>query len=222
MRILLIEDDAETAAYVAAGLRQEGHTVDCAGDGVDGLHQATQSPPDLMIVDRMLPRLDGVALLKAARAAGVKAPALFLTALGGVEDRVEGIDAGADDYLVKPFAFAELRARVQALLRRPPLREEKTELLIGDLTIDRLARRVTRGGEEIKLQGREYQLLEFLMLNGGRVVTRTMLLEEIWGFRFDPGTNIVETHISRLRTKLGEGAAIIETVRGAGYVVKAG
>ncbi|HPE33154.1 MAG TPA: response regulator transcription factor, partial [Parvularculaceae bacterium] len=181
----------------------------------------TESPPDLMIIDRMLPRLDGVSMLKAARAAGVNAPALFLTALGTVDDRVEGIDAGGDDYLVKPFAFAELRARIHALLRRAPLREEKAELVIGDLTLDRLGRRVMRGGDEIKLQAREFQLLEFLMLNEGRVVTRTMLLEEIWGFRFDPGTNIVETHISRLRSKIGDGAAMITTKRGAGYVLSA-
>jgi len=221
MRILLIEDDRETAEYVAAGLRQEGFAVDHAEDGVDGLHIATQAPPDLLIIDRMLPRLDGVSMLKAARAAGVNAPALFLTALGTVDDRVEGIDAGGDDYLVKPFAFAELRARVHALLRRAPLREEKAELVIGDLTLDRLARRVLRSNEEIKLQAREFQLLEFLMLNEGRVVTRTMLLEEIWGFRFDPGTNIVETHISRLRSKIGDGAAMITTKRGAGYVIAA-
>lgn len=221
MRILLVEDDRETAEYVAAGLRQEGFVVDHAPDGLDGLHIATQSPPDLMIIDRMLPRLDGISLLKAARAAGVKAPALFLTALGAVDDRVEGINAGGDDYLVKPFAFTELRARIHALLRRAPLREEKAELVIGDLTLDRLGRRVMRGGDEIKLQAREFQLLEFLMLNEGRIVTRTMLLEEIWGFRFDPGTNIVETHISRLRSKIGGGAAMITTKRGAGYVVSA-
>ena len=221
MRILLIEDDRETAEYIAAGLKQEGFAVDHAEDGVDGLHLATEAPPDLMIIDRMLPRLDGVSMLKAARAAGVNAPALFLTALGTVDERVEGIDAGGDDYLVKPFAFAELRARVHALLRRAPLREEKAELVIGDLTLDRLGRRVLRSNEEIKLQAREFQLLEFLMLNEGRVVTRTMLLEEIWGFRFDPGTNIVETHISRLRSKIGNGAAMITTKRGAGYVIAA-
>ena len=221
MRILLIEDDAESAAFIAEGLRREGFTVDIAADGIEGLHVATESHPDLLIIDRMLPRLDGVSMLKAARAAGIGAPALFLTALGTVDDRVEGIDAGGDDYLVKPFAFAELRARVHALLRRAPLREEKTELAVGDLRLDRLARRVFRGAAEIALQAREFQLLEYLMLNEGRVVTRTMLLEEIWGFRFDPGTNIVESHLSRLRSKIGEGAAMIATRRGAGYVISA-
>lgn len=221
MRILLIEDDAESAAFIAEGLRREGFTVDIAADGIEGLHVATESHPDLLIIDRMLPRLDGVSMLKAARAAGIGAPALFLTALGTVDDRVVGIDAGGDDYLVKPFAFAELRARVHALLRRAPLREEKTELAVGDLRLDRLARRVFRGAAEIALQAREFQLLEYLMLNEGRVVTRTMLLEEIWGFRFDPGTNIVESHLSRLRSKIGEGAAMIATRRGAGYVISA-
>lgn len=221
MRILLVEDDKETADYIAAGLRQEGFSVDHALDGVDGLHIATESPPDLMIIDRMLPRLDGVSMLKAARAAGVHAPALFLTALGTVEERVEGIDAGGDDYLVKPFAFSELRARIHALLRRAPMREEKADLVVGDLKLDRLRRRVMRDGEEIRLQAREFLLLEYLMLNEGRVVTRTMLLEGIWGFRFDPGTNIVETHISRLRAKIGDGSTMIATKRGAGYVLAA-
>jgi len=221
MRILLVEDDNETAEYVADGLRREGFAVHRAEDGLIGLHVATESPPDLMIIDRMLPRLDGVSMLKAARAAGVAAPALFLTALGTVDDRVEGIDAGGDDYLVKPFAFAELRARVHALLRRAPLREGKTELVVGNLTLDRLGRRVLRDDDEIKLQAREFQLLEYLMRNEGRVVTRTMLLEEIWGFHFDPGTNIVETHISRLRSKLAGAAAMIRTIRGAGYVIAA-
>ncbi|MBY0508865.1 MAG: response regulator transcription factor [Rhodospirillaceae bacterium] len=222
MRILLIEDDAETARYIVTGLTREGFSVDCADNGVDGLHLATDSPPDLMIIDRMLPRLDGVSLLKASRSAGVKAPVIVLTALGAVEDRVEGIEAGADDYLVKPFAFSELRARVNALLRRPPLREEKSKLAVGDIHLDRFGRCVSRNGHEIKLQAREFQLLEFLMLNEGRVVTRTMLLEEIWGFRFDPGSNIVESHISRLRAKMGGGKALIATVRGAGYVIKTG
>lgn len=219
MRILLIEDDAETGDYIESGLRQEGYAVDRASDGLSGLHVATESPPDLIIIDRMLPRLDGISMLRACRAAGVKAPALFLTALGSVEDRVEGIDAGGDDYLVKPFAFVELRARVQALLRRAPMREERSTLVVGDLSLDRLNRRVLREDTEIRLQAREYQLLEFLMLQEERIVTRTMMLEAIWGFHFDPGTNVVETHISRLRSKLGEGSANIRTVRGAGYVL---
>jgi two-component system OmpR family response regulator len=222
MRILLVEDDHETADYIAAGLKQEGFIVDCAHDGLDGLHMATQSPPDILIVDRMLPRLDGVSMLKAARAAGVRSPALFLTALGMVEDRVEGIEAGGDDYLVKPFAFSELRARIQALLRRAPLREEKTSLVIGDLTLDRLTRRVTRGNQEINLQAREFQLLEYLMLNAGRIVTRTMLLEHVWHLHFDPQSNVIDVHVSRLRQALdAPGAApLIHTVRGAGYVLR--
>lgn len=221
MRILLIEDDAETIDYLTRGLEQEGFTVDTARDGVSGLHLATDNPPDLMIIDRMLPRLDGVSLLKAARSAGVNSPALLLTALGSVEDRVEGIEAGGDDYMAKPFAFAEVRARVHALLRRAPLKEQASECVVGDLRLDRLARRVTRRDREIRLQAREFQLLEYLMLHVGQVVTRTMLLEAIWGFRFDPGTNIVETHISRLRAKIGDGAAMIRTVRGAGYAISA-
>lgn len=219
MRILLIEDDAETLDYLIRGLEQEGFTVDSARDGVTGLHLATDNPPDLMIIDRMLPRLDGVSLLKAARSAGVRSPALLLTALGSVEDRVEGIEAGGDDYVTKPFAFAEVRARVHALLRRAPLREDAAECIVGDLRLDRLARRVLRQDREVRLQAREYQLLEYLMLHAGQVVTRTMLLEAVWGFRFDPGTNIVETHISRLRAKIGDGATMIRTVRGAGYVI---
>lgn len=221
MRILLIEDDAETAAYVLKGLREEGHVVDLATDGVHGLHQATENSFDLLIVDRMLPGLDGVAVVKALRAAGYGTPVLFLSALGAVQDRVDGLDAGGDDYLGKPFSFAELRARVNALARRQPLQETKTELNVGGLRMDLLKRTVQFDGDLIELQPREYQLLEFLMANAGRVVTRTMLLESIWDFRFDPGTNIVETHICRLRAKIerGGGRALIRTVRGAGYML---
>jgi two-component system, OmpR family, response regulator len=221
LRILLIEDDAETAAYVLKGLREEGHVVDLATDGVHGLHQATENSFDLLIVDRMLPGLDGVAVVKALRAAGYGTPVLFLSALGAVQDRVDGLDAGGDDYLGKPFSFAELRARVNALARRQPLQETKTELNVGGLRMDLLKRTVQFDGDLIELQPREYQLLEFLMANAGRVVTRTMLLESIWDFRFDPGTNIVETHICRLRAKIerGGGRALIRTVRGAGYML---
>jgi two-component system OmpR family response regulator len=217
----LIEDDAETAAYVLKGLREEGHVVDLATDGVHGLHQATENSFDLLIVDRMLPGLDGVAVVKALRAAGYGTPVLFLSALGAVQDRVDGLDAGGDDYLGKPFSFAELRARVNALARRQPLQETKTELNVGGLRMDLLKRTVQFDGDLIELQPREYQLLEFLMANAGRVVTRTMLLESIWDFRFDPGTNIVETHICRLRAKIerGGGRALIRTVRGAGYML---
>ena len=223
MRIVLIEDDAETAAYILKGLREEGHVVDSAANGVDGLHLATESAPDLLIIDRMLPGLDGVAVVKALRDGGHLMPVLFLTALGAVEDRVSGLDAGGDDYLVKPFSFAELKARINALSRRPPLREEKTQLQVGDLKVDRLKRKVMRGETVIDLQPREYQLLDYLMENAGRIVTRTMLLEKIWDFRFDPGTNIVETHMSRLRSKIDRrgGEPLIKTIRGAGYMISA-
>jgi two-component system OmpR family response regulator len=223
MRILVIEDSAETADYVAKGLREEGHVVDVAENGIDGLHLATTTSPDLLIVDRMLPRLDGVAVVKALRANGSRAPVLFLTAMGAVEERVEGFAAGGDDYLIKPFSFAELKARVGALLRRPPLQDELVALQVGDLRVDRLKREVTRGGAVVELQPREYQLLEFLMSHAGRVVTRTMLLEGVWDLHFDPSTNIVETHMSRLRAKIdkGDGVSLIRTVRGAGYMIDA-
>jgi two-component system, OmpR family, response regulator len=223
MHILLIEDDPETAAHVAKGLRAEGHVLDVAEDGIDGLHLATEGKPDLLIVDRMLPGLDGVAVVKALRTAGLRMPVLFLTALNAVADRVEGLDAGADDYLAKPFSFAELKARITALMRRPPLRDEANELVVGDLRIDRPKRRVTRGGDLINLQPREYQLLEYLASHAGSIVTRTMLLDAIWDIHFDPGTNIVESHICRLRSKIDRGGdpPLIDTVRGAGYVIRA-
>ena len=223
MHVLLIEDDKETSSYVAGGLRQEGHRVDIAQNGIDGLHLALESSPDILIVDRMLPGIDGISMVKALRSSGHTVPVLFLTALGTVEDRVAGLDAGGDDYLVKPFAFSELMARANALLRRPPLQAEATTLSIANYTIDRLRRRVIVGNEELALQPREFQLLDYLLQHSGRVVTRTMLLEAIWGFDFDPGSNIVESHISRLRTKLekGGGAVIIQTIRGAGYLIDA-
>jgi two-component system OmpR family response regulator len=176
-----------------------------------------------MVLDRMLPELDGLAILRTIRAAGVKTPVLLLTALGGIDDRVEGLNAGGDDYLVKPFAFAELLARVNALARRPPPQDVPTELAVADLKVDLLKRTVTRGGQRIELQAREFQLLEYLMRHAGRVVTRTMLLEGVWDFHFDPKTNIVETHMSRLRGKVdrGHGAELIHTVRGAGYILSA-
>jgi len=223
VHILLVEDDEETRDYVVRGLREDGHTVDTASDGLDALHQGSETPHDLLIVDRMVPSLDGVSLVKALRAAGVQSPVLFLTALGAVADRVEGLEAGGDDYLVKPFSFAELRARVNALLRRPPLREEVTTLQVGDLRLDRLSRTATRGGTPLDLQAREFQLLEYLMLHAGRVVTRTMLLESVWGFHFNPASNIVDTHISRIRAKIDRGGdePLIHTVRGAGYMLRA-
>jgi two-component system, OmpR family, response regulator len=222
MKVLLIEDDQETSAYVARGLREQGHVVDLAATGRDGLFLATDGGHDVLIVDRMLPGLDGIGLVQTLRQTGVKAPVLFLTALGGVGDRVRGLEAGGDDYLVKPFAFAELLARVNALARRPPLTDRPTVLRAGDLELDLLKRTVLRGGKPVELQLREFQLLEFLMRNADRVVTRTMLLEAIWDFHFDPKTNIVETHISRLRSKLSQqgGAELIYTIRGAGYVLR--
>ena len=223
MKVLVIEDDQETSAYVARGLREQGHVVDLAATGRDGLFLATEGGHDVLIVDRMLPGLDGIGLVQALRGTGVKAPVLFLTALGGVGDRVRGLDAGGDDYLVKPFAFAELLARVNALARRPPLSDTPTVLQAGDLEMDLLGRTVTRGGKTIDLQPREFQLLAFLMRNLDRVVTRTMLLEAVWDFHFDPKTNIVESHISRLRSKLSQygGAELIHTVRGSGYALRA-
>ncbi len=223
MRILLIEDDDETAAYVANGLRELGHVVDHAATGKDGLHLGAGESFDLMIVDRMLPGLDGLALVKAIRAAGTKTPVLFLTTMGGIDDRVAGLDAGGDDYLVKPFAFAELVARINALARRPAMSEVQTVLRVGDLEMNLLKHSVMREGQSIDLQPREFQLLEYLMRNADRVVTRTMLLEQVWGFHFDPQTNVVETHISRLRSKVDKGFdwELIKTVRGAGYMISA-
>ena len=224
MRILVVEDDAETAAYIARGLREAGHVVDRAADGQEGLFLATGGRYDVMVVDRMLPKLDGLSLVRALCAAKVATPALFLTARGGVGDRVEGLEAGGDDYLVKPFAFAELLARINALARRPPPREEPpTVLRVADLEMDLLKRTVTRAGRRIDLQPREFRLLEYLMRHAGQVVTRTMLLEGVWDFHFDPKTSVVETHISRLRAKVDKGfdRELIHTVRGAGYVIRA-
>lgn len=223
MRILVIEDDAETAQFIARGLRETGNQVETTKDGRDGLFQATAGGFNLMIVDRMLPNLDGLSLVRAARAAGVDTPVIFLTALGSVEDRVTGLESGADDYLVKPFSFAELNARINAIARRPALRDEQPLLQIADLKLDRLRRTVRRGETDLELQPREFEILELLMLNVGRIVTRTMLLEQVWSFHFDPGTNIVETHISRIRSKIdrGEDRPLIHTVRGAGYVIRA-
>jgi two-component system OmpR family response regulator len=222
MKLLIVEDDPEAAAYLKRALGEAGHVVDLAAGGRDGLLLAAGEPYDVIVLDRMLPELDGLAVLRTIRGAGVKTPVLLLTALGGIDDRVEGLNAGGDDYLVKPFAFAELLARVNALARRPPPQEVATELVVGDLKLDRLKRMVTRAGRRIELQAREFQLLEHLMRNAGRVVTRTMLLEAVWDFHFDPKTNIVESHMSRLRGKVdrGFGAELIHTVRGAGYVLR--
>lgn len=221
-KILIVEDDAATAGYVAKGLQEAGFAVETCGDGRDGLFLASEGIFDLLIADRMLPGLDGLAMLNALRAAGIRAPALILSALGTVDDRVKGLHAGADDYLTKPFAFAELLARVEALLRRADgsgAEPQVTRLTVGDLEIDLLARSVSRQGRAIPLGAREFNLLEFLARHAGQVVTRTMMLEKIWNYHFDPGSNVVDVHIGRLRRKLEEGfeAPILHTVRGAGY-----
>jgi two-component system OmpR family response regulator len=223
MRVLIVEDDAETAAYIVDGLKQGGHVADHVTDGRDALFLATSNPYDVLVVDRMLPGLEGLALVKTIRGAGMQTPVLFLTARGGINDRVAGLDAGGDDYLVKPFAFSELNARMAALARRPPLAQAETKLRVADLEIDLLSRRVKRGALSVDLQPREFRLLEYLMRNADRVVTRTMLLEHVWEFHFDPKTKIVETHISRLRSKINQGAApeLIHTIRGYGYVIRA-
>jgi two-component system OmpR family response regulator len=222
MKLLIVEDDKEAAGYLKRALSEAGHAVDYAAAGRDGLMLAVGEAYDVIILDRMLPEIDGLAILRTLRASRVKTPVLLLTALGGIDDRVEGLEAGGDDYLVKPFAFAELLARVNALARRPPTQEVRTELAVADLKLNLLNRTVTRGGRRIELQPREFQLLEFLMRHAGRVVTRTMLLESVWDFHFDPKTNIVETHMSRLRGKVdrGHGCELIHTVRGAGYVLR--
>ncbi|MBB4187903.1 two-component system OmpR family response regulator [Sinorhizobium terangae] len=219
MKVLVIEDDAETASYIRNGLTEEGHCVDVVGDGRNGLIQATTEDYDVLIVDRMLPGLDGLALVKALRAAGRPTPVLYLTSLGGVDDRVKGFEAGGDDYVSKPFSFAELLARVNALGRRSPLKEEETVLRISDLEMDLIRRVVRRAGEVVELQPREFRLLEVLMRNKGKVLTRTMLLERVWDFHFDPKTSVVETHISRLRAKIDKPfqKELIHTVRSAGY-----
>jgi two-component system, OmpR family, response regulator len=223
MKVLVVEDDAKTGAYIQRSLEEHGHVLDLASNGRDGLFLATSTTYDIVVVDRMLPGLDGLSLVKAVRAAGVKTPVLFLTTMSGVSDRVAGLDAGADDYLVKPFAFAELLARIHALARRPPMAQVETVLKVADLEMDLMSRKVHRAGQDIELQPREFRLLEYLLRNAGRVVTRTMLLENVWDFHFDPKTNIVETHISRLRAKIDRHFAseLIETVRGSGYRIRA-
>ncbi len=222
MKILLIEDDTATAGHIVKSLKQHGHIVDCAPNGRDGLFLAAAEPYDVMIVDRMLPGLDGLGIVKTIRKAGIKTPVLFLTTLGGIDDRVEGLNAGGDDYLVKPFAFSELLARVNALARRPPPTEVQTVLRVADLEFDLLKRSVTRAGRKIDLQPQELKLLEYLIRHRERVVTRTMLLENVWEFHFEPRTTVVETHISRLRSKidLGFGKPLIHTVRGSGYCLR--
>jgi two-component system OmpR family response regulator len=222
MKLLIVEDDKEAAAYLKKALLEAGHTVDHASGGREGLFLGASETYDVIILDRMLPEMDGLAILRTIRASGVATPVLLLTALGGIDDRVDGLEAGGDDYLVKPFAIAELLARVNALARRPPPQTVQTSLRVADLTIDMLTRTVTRAGARVDLQPREFQLLAYLMRHAGRVVTRTMLLEAVWDFHFDPKTNIVDTHMSRLRSKVDRGHAreLIHTVRGAGYCLR--
>lgn len=219
MKILVVEDDKMTGNYVAEGLREEGHTVDLMTDGKDALLQASTTSYDILIVDRMLPGLDGVSVVKTMRGTKNQTPVLFLTSLGGVDDRIEGLNAGGDDYLVKPFAFGELSARVAALARRPRGTQDEIVLRAGDLEMDLVRRKVTRAGQPIDLLPREFALLEHLLRRKGRVQTRTMLLEAVWDISFDPQTNVVETHISRLRAKVDKpfDRELIQTVRGAGY-----
>jgi two-component system OmpR family response regulator len=223
MRVLLVEDDEKTASFISRGLSEMGGICDVVSDGRDAVGAALQFDYDAAIVDRMLPGLDGVSIVKAIRASGRQTPIIFLSALGTVDQRVEGLEAGADDYLAKPFAFSELKARLNALLRRPPIQDETTKLTVGDLELDLLTRRATRAGVSIDLQNKEFLLLETLMRNAGRVVTRTMLLERVWDFNFDPQTSVVETHVSRLRAKIDKDfdTPLIHTVRGVGYKIDA-
>jgi two-component system OmpR family response regulator len=223
MRVLLIEDDVETGAYIAKGLKQAGHVVDHAADGKDGLFLALEHLYDVMVVDRMLPALDGLTLIKTLRSTNNHTPVLILSALGEVDDRVQGLRAGGDDYLVKPFAFVELMARIEALVRRGDVGTTQTRLQIGDLEMDLLSRVVKRGGRVLELQPREFRLLEYLMRHAGQVVTRTMLLENVWDYHFDPQTNVIDVHISRLRAKIDRGFehSLLHTVRGAGYLLRA-
>jgi two-component system OmpR family response regulator len=225
MRILLIEDDKEAAAYIVKAMRESGHTIDHAADGVTGYDLAHEGGYDVLVVDRMLPKMDGLTLIAGLRAQNNATPALILSALGQVDDRVKGLRAGGDDYLSKPYAFSELLARVEALARRLPKgAPEETVIQVGDLSLDRLSHKVTRAGEEIVLQPREYRLLEYLMQNAGKVVTRTMLLEHVWDYHFDPQTNVIDVHVSRLRAKIDRDfdAALIHTIRGAGYMIRDG
>lgn len=221
MKILVIEDDAQTSGYLARGLGEAGHATAIAVTGPTGLSKALEEKFDLLIVDRMLPGLDGLSIVRALRSANMTAPVLFLTTMGGINDRVEGLNAGGDDYLVKPFSFSELLARVNALLRRPPMAAEQTVLRVQDLEIDLIKRAVRRGATLIELQPTEFRLLHYLVRHAGQIVTKTMLLEHVWRIHFHPRTNIVETHVSRLRSKVNiEGAAeLIQTVRGAGYII---
>ena len=225
VRILIVEDDGDVASFIKSGLEQGGYTVDHASNGKDGLFLATTESYDAMVIDRMLPGVDGLTIVRTLRASDISSPVLVLSALGEVDDRVEGLKAGSDDYLVKPFAFVELQARLEALLRRrySAIDGTATVLEVGDLKMDLLRRQVERAGVSIELQPREFQLLEYLMRHAGQVVTRTMLLEAVWGYHFDPQTNVIDVHMSRLRSKIDKnfGQSLLHTVRGAGYRLEA-
>ena len=222
MRILIIEDDKEAASFMQKGLAEAGHKVDHAADGNTGLYMAVENAYDVLIVDRMLPKLDGLTIIQTLRSSGNATPILVLSALAQVDERVKGLKAGGDDYLVKPYAFSELLARIEVLGRRSASApSEQTSLRIHDLELNLLSRKVTRGDKEIPLQNREFVLLEYLMRHPGQVVTRTMLLENVWDFHFDPQTNVIDVQVSRLRTKIDKGfdKPLIRTVRGAGYMI---
>lgn len=223
MRLLIVEDDAEAAAYLTKAFREVGHVADHAADGLEGYAMAEGGGYDVLVVDRMLPRLDGLSLIRSLREQKDDTPALILSALAQVDDRVKGLRAGGDDYLPKPYAFSELLARVEVLARRRGApASEPTTYRVGELVLDRLAHRVTRAGQEIVLQPREFRLLEYLMKHAGQVVTRTMLLENVWDYHFDPQTNVIDVHVSRLRAKVDKGfeQPMIHTIRGAGYMVR--
>jgi two-component system, OmpR family, response regulator len=222
MRILVVEDDRDAALWLAKGLQESGHVADLAHDGEQGLGLALEVIHDVVIVDRMLPKLDGLSIIRQLREAQIKTPVLILSALGDVDERVKGLRAGGDDYLAKPYAFMELLARVEGLGRRRDTAVQDTKLRAGDLEMDLLTRQVNRSGKPIPLQPREFKLLEYLVRNAGHIVTRTMLLENVWDYHFDPQTNVIDVHVSRLRSKIdkGFGEPLLQTVRGAGYVIR--
>ncbi|WP_324696046.1 response regulator transcription factor [Novosphingobium sp. RL4] len=224
MKILFLEDDEELQRHVGRSLESAGHVIDGCSSGADALFMATSGQYDVLVLDRMVPGVDGLSVMKALRAAGIRTPVLLLTAMDGVDDRVQGLEAGADDYLVKPFAVSELVARLNALLRRPPIPDAVAVLKVADLEVDLIRRTVMRAGGKIELQAQELKLLEYLMRHAGELVTRTMLLENVWSFHFDPRSNIIESHMSRLRTKVDRGfdRELIQTVRGAGYRIDGG
>ena len=223
MKVLVIEDDREAQRYLEKALNEAGHSTDVAGDGETGLALAENGKYDVLIIDRMLPKKDGLSIIMALRAKGVETPVLILSALGQVDDRVTGLRAGGDDYLTKPYAFSEILSRIEVLQRRKNPKEAETTYRVGDLELDRLSHTAKRAGQDIILQPREFRLLEYLMRHAGQVVTRTMLLENVWDYHFDPQTNVIDVHISRLRSKIEKGfdTPLLHTVRGAGYMLKA-